>query len=215
MKRWILPFGIWIFTCLTPVTVFCAPDASALSSNSTAVQVVEGLHDLLIKSMKASDKDYCIDRYHVLEQYIRNVFDFPLISRIVLGRHWKKMDADMRRKFVNTFFRMTVATYAERFDSYSGESFKTRHAGLDKRGHFRVETVLVKRNGEEISLDYTCRKTKGRWKIVSVSAKGVNDLSLKRADYASFLKKHSIDELISKLEEKTRKCVSAEKKGNR
>ncbi len=214
MKRRLLPFGIWIFSFLAAAAVFCTPDASGVSANSTAVNVVEGLHDLLIKSMKAGEKDSCPDRYHMLEPYILNAFDFPLISRIVLGRYWKKMDVPEQKRFVNIFSRMTVATYAERFDSYSGQSFKTVNAGPDSRRHFRVKTVLVKRNGEEISLDYTCRETGGRWKIVSVSAKGVNDLSLKRADYSSFLKKHSVDELISKLDEKARKCVSVKKKND-
>ena len=214
MKRWLLCFGIWIFSFLAAAAVFAEPDAPAVSANSTAVNVVEGLHDLLIKSMKAGKSDSCPDRYHMLEPYILNAFDFPLISRIVLGRCWKKMDKAKRQKFVDTFSRMTVATYAEQFDSYSGESFKTLDAGPDKRGHFRVKTVLVKKNGEEISLDYTCTDTGDRWKIVSVSAKGVNDLSLKRADYSSFLKKHNVDELISKLEEKAQKCNAEEKKGD-
>ncbi len=175
--------------------------------NTTAVQVVEGLHQLLLKAMKTGKDTSCPERFRMLQTYILKSFDFPLISRIVLGRYWRKMDEKKRHEFVEAFSRMTIATYAERFDSYSGESFKTKGSSLDPRGHLRVETVLVKKDGEQISLDYTCRNTGGHWKIVSVSARGVNDLSLKRADYSSFLKRHTIDELIAKLKDQAQKCI--------
>ncbi len=182
------------------------------SDNQTAVQVVEGLHKLLLESMQAGDKTTCAQRYERLRPYILKSFDFPLIARIILGRYWRKMDEEKRQHFIGAFSNMTIATYAERFDSFSGESFKTLGAGLDQRGHLRIRTVLIKKNGEEISLDYTCRKAGDQWRIVAVSANGVNDLSLKRADYTSFLKDHTIDELIEKIEDQYEKCVPAHKK---
>ena len=209
MIRVFLPAAVWLFICLSPVAGFPQNDIGADAVNGTAVQLVEGLHALLLESMKAGDRASCRERFEMLEPYIMKSFDFPLISRIVLGRWWKKMDLEKRKEFIDAFSRMTVATYADRFDSWSGEVFKTVRAGLDSRGHMRVETVLVKKGGEEISLDYGCRREGGRWKIVSVSAKGVNDLSVKRADYSSFLRGHTVDELISRLEEHVRKCVPA------
>jgi ABC-type transporter MlaC component len=46
---------------------------------------------------------------------------------------------------------------------------------------------------------------------VTVTAKGVNDLALKRSEYTSFLKDKSLDELISFLKEQAMKCGEAQK----
>ncbi len=181
-------------------------------ANESAIQVVEKFHLLLLESMKMGDNATCAQRYKLLAPYIKDHFDFPFISRIVLGRrHWKKMDQDTKRRFIDAFAKMTIATYAKRFDSYSGERFETVSSGSDKRGHFVVEAVLIKPDNEKIGFRYICRKVGNRWKIVSVSAKGVNDLSVKRADYNNFLKKHSVDELIYWLVAQSEKCL-AEKK---
>ncbi len=181
--------------------------------NETAVEVIEKLHELLIRSMKMGSNSTCQERFQFLSSFIKNSFDFPIICRIVLGRkHWKKMDQKTRKRFIEAFFEMTVATYAKRFDSYSGERFKTQGSRLDSRGHYIVDAVLVKANGEKIDFKYVCRKVGQVWKIVSVSARGVNDLSIKRADYNAFLKKHSISELIEKLHEQADRCLGKKTK---
>jgi len=185
-----------------------AEDGNPDNGNSTAVQVVEGLHGLLIQCMKSGHGTTCSERYALLAQYVQKSFDFPLISRIVLSRrNWKALDSEKQQAFIRAFSEMTAAIYARRFDSYSGERFKTIGARLDERGHYVVDTVLIKRGGDEISFRYVCRRIGAQWKIVSVSAKGVNDLSVKRADYTAFLKDHSIDDLIARLKDQAGLCL--------
>jgi phospholipid transport system substrate-binding protein len=69
-----------------------------------------------------------------------------------------------------------------------------------------VKTVLITSKGEEIPLDYTCVLSEGGWRIVTVTAKGVNDLALKRSEYTDFLRDKPVDALISFLMEQTTKC---------
>ena len=52
------------------------------------------------------------------------------------------------------------------------------------------------------SFNYIIQKNGKKWRIISVIANGINDLSLKRAEYAAILKKDGIDTLIKKLEQK-------------
>ena len=179
------------------------------ASNVTAVQVVDRLHEALIKAMKMGDKSSCQERFQLLAPVIQKSFDFETISRIVLGRrHWRSLDEQTRDKFVKAFAQMTVATYAQRFKDYSGEKFETAEAKLDPRGYCLVKAFLIKKDGEKIDFEYICKKVNGGWKIVSVSARGVNDLSLKRADYNNFLKKHTVEDLIKLLEAQAGRCLN-------
>ncbi len=206
-----------IISCL----IFCHPaisysesqPAANTQANESAEKVVEELHKHLIESMKMGDKASCAERYKFLAPLVLKSFDFETICRIVLGRrHWRNLDDETRASFIRAFSEMTVATYAMRFASYSGERFETKDARMDSRGHCIVESYLVKKDGDKIDFKYICRKTNEGWKIVSVSARGVNDLSIKRADYQSFLKGHSVQELIKKLQEQVGDCIKNSQK---
>ncbi len=69
-----------------------------------------------------------------------------------------------------------------------------------KKGRMRVRTRLVRPGDEAVQLDYVLQEEAGRWRIVNVVANGVSDLSLKRADYGSIMKKQGFDVLVGKLE---------------
>ncbi len=173
-----------------------------------AALVVERLHSALLGIMKAGQKGAtCRQRYAQIEGVVTEVFDFPLISRIVLGRAWKGLSKEEKERFIAAFSSMSIATYAKRFKSWNGERFETRQTVPSRRGRLKVKTVLIKADGDEVELDYLMHPTPRGYKIVSVIAMGVSDLSLKRVEYAFYLKTHTIDELIARLEEQANECV--------
>ena len=65
-----------------------------------------------------------------------------------------------------------------------------------------MRTVIVKADGERVTLDYVLRDNEGMWQIVNVIADGVSDLSLKRADYTAVIKSEGFNSLVSKLSDK-------------
>ena len=169
----------------------------------TPTQVVEKLHDELLKVMKDAETLGYKGRYEKLVKVIPAIYDFPFISRIVAGRYWRTFSEEEKKKFLDLFTRLSVATYANRFDGYSGESFSVITANESRRGRMVVETVLDQPSGEKIELSYILHNKNKMWKIINVIVEGVSDLSLKRADYAAFLKKKNtkalLDELTAKI----------------
>ncbi|NIR16654.1 MAG: hopanoid biosynthesis protein HpnM, partial [Desulfobacterales bacterium] len=115
---------------------------------------------------------------------------------------WRSFTAEQKSQFIEIFSKLSIATYANRFDGYSGERFKTISGEELKRGHRLVKTVLIKANGEEIELDYILHRNNDQWRIINVIAEGVSDLSLKRADYTSYLKRYGFDALLEKMSQK-------------
>ncbi|MFP3869745.1 MAG: ABC transporter substrate-binding protein [Syntrophobacteria bacterium] len=183
------------------IVAYLLAPAASLSAPS-ATQVVEELHATLITGMKKADELGYAGRYEQFAPVVTASFDFPFIARIVVGRYWSSFDDRQKATFVETFTRLSIATYAGRFDHYSGESFKTLSEERLPRNRILVKTVLVKASGEEVHLDYILRQTGDEWRIINVVADGVSDLSLKRADYTCFLKNHDFDALVGKLKEK-------------
>jgi len=173
-----------------------------VSAKDAATQVVEDLHATLLQVMKNAEELGYHGRYQKLAPVVTASYDFPFIARIVVGRYWRKFTPEQKKRFVLAFTNLSIATYASRFDGYSGERFKTLSGEELKSEHFLVKTLLIKNNGEEVDLDYVLHQNSNSWRIINVIAQGVSDLSLKRADYTSYLKKKGFDALLKKLNEK-------------
>ncbi len=192
------PFKLVVITIFALLSLLVAPAGAA----DSATQVIENLHAELLFVMKQAKKLGYAGRYQRLAPTVTASYDFPYISKVVVGRYWRSFTAEQKAQFIRAFSKLSIATYANRFDGYSGERFKTISGEGLKRGHLLVNTVLIKANGEEIELDYILHQNNDQWRIINVIAEGVSDLSLKRADYTSYLKKNGFDALLKKLNEK-------------
>ncbi len=192
----------WFQIVLVSIVALPLSAPAVAPAADTAAKVVEGLHAELLFVMKQAKKLGYAGRYQRLAPTVTASYDFPYISKVVVGRYWRSFTAEQKSQFIRIFSKLSIATYANRFDGYSGERFKTISRQELKRGHRLVKTVLIKANGEEIELDYILYKNNDQWRIINVIAEGVSDLSLKRADYTSYLKKKGVDALLKKLNEK-------------
>jgi len=174
----------------------------ASAGDHEATLVVEKLQTTLLAVMKDGSNLGYKGRYDQLEPVIRASFDMPFISKTVLGKHWETFNDEQRSKFVETFTRLGIATYAANFDSYSGERFKVISEKEVSAGRILIKTHLIKSDGGKVQLDYLLHRAEGEWRVINVIAEGVSDLALKRADYSNFLKNKSFEALIAKLNEK-------------
>jgi phospholipid transport system substrate-binding protein len=193
----ILGFLILILLLMVPMAM---PMASA--GNREATEVVDKLQMALLTVMKDGEKLGYRGRYDQLDPVIRASFDMSLISRIALSKYWGTLNEEQQSKFVETFSRLSIATYAANFSSYSGERFKVTSEKEVSSGRILVQTQLIKSDGGKVTLDYLLNRANSEWRIINVIAEGVSDLAMKRADYSNFLKNKSFEALIVMLNEK-------------
>jgi phospholipid transport system substrate-binding protein len=193
--RWFLSLAMaLLLLTVSPPAVASGPDPAA--------KVVERLHAELLDVMKQAKALGYKGRYQRLAPAVTSSYDLPFISKVVVGRYWSEFSPEQREQFVNTFTKLSIATYANQFNGYSGEHFKTISAEESTRGRLLIKTVLVKSDGEEVALDYILHQNEHHWQIINVIAQGVSDLSLKRAQYTSYLKKEGFDALLQKINDK-------------
>lgn len=191
--RRLLCIGLWLL-----VASMAAPLPAAQAAAPAAT--VERLHSALLEVMQNADTLGYEGRRERLAPVIRQSFDQAFICEIILGRRWESLSGTQRQRMIDTFTRLTIATYASRFDGFSGESFETVAQEPLKRERMLVRSRLVRPEGEPIPLDYVLQESDDGWRIVNVVADGVSDLSLKRADYGSIMKREGFAALIGRLE---------------
>jgi len=112
------------------------------------------------------------------------------------------LNSIQKSQFIRIFSHLVIATYAHRFDGYSGESFQTVSTRASRRGRIIVRTVLIKKDRTKVHLDYLLQQRKGQWRIINVVAQGVSDLALKRVEYTTVLRSQGFEALMARLEEK-------------
>jgi len=193
---------------LAVLLLLCVTGAGR-AAEPTPTEIVERLNAALIEVMQGAEVLGFQGRYERLAPVLSATFDFPLMARISAGRHWRALDEATRGRVVEAFGKVSIATYAARFDGYGGERFETLVEAPGRR-----ETVLgrnrrVKSDGETVAIDYLLKAGKGRWRVVDVFLDGkYSELALKRSEYGAVIKNHGVASMIQSLDEKAAKLAA-------
>ena len=190
-----------IVTFVIAAMLALAPGLRA--QETPAQEVVQSLHDALLDVMQAADALGFDGRRDYLGPVMDEVFDMAVIARASAGRHWRQAEDEEKQRLVDVVTRLSVSTYAARFDGFSGESFRILSEEPAPRDTRMVHTEIVKSDGDTVRLNYLMRQSKTGWRIVDVYLDGVySELALRRADYASTLKSSGFEGLFAELEKK-------------
>lgn len=173
--------------------------APAKASKASPRQVIKRLDDALLATMKQAKKLGYEGRYRRLAPVIEQVFNFPGIAALTMGSYWTKLSAAQQREFIATLRDYTVATYASRFDGYSGERFAVKSAQSLQANVMVVHSTFTEADGKVHSFDYLMQPAAGEWRIVNVVADGVSDLALKQTEFTHLMKLKGFAGLIAGL----------------
>ncbi len=191
---------ILVFSLLISFLPFAA--LADLQQLQGAADVVTQLQSELISVMKNSEELGYQGRYDSLAPTVRATHNLPGIARIVVGRYWRRLTEAQKKIWVENFSQLSIATYAYKFDGYSGEVFESISEQETARGDKFIRTLLRKSDGEEIRFDYLLRRSDDGWSIINIIADGVSDLALKRSEYSGIIRREGFDALMMKLKDK-------------
>ncbi len=175
-----------------------------------AAKRIRAFYDALLAVMKQARELGIRGRYEKLAPVIRATFDLAAMTRIAVGREWNSISAEQQAALSDNFARMTIATYAARFDGYSGESFEVEpNAEVRATGRI-VRTRLLQPKAEPITLNYLLRGSGEDWKVVDVYLTGtISELATRRAEFAAILRSGGPSALVEDLRQQTEKLLSA------
>lgn len=190
-------------------TVGSAEPAVAPSSEdagTAARAVVESLHEVLLSCMKDADELGFQGRYDRIAAELDEAFDLPFMARVSVGAAWKELAEQERAEFVDLSRRLSASNYAHNFSGYGGERFDTLSHEPAARGTIVVKTRLVQPKDDDVQFDYRLRLAGGRSRIIDVQLDGkISELTLRRAEYRSVIRRKGFPHLVEALEEKIEK----------
>lgn len=189
---------------ISAVLILCAVTSpfTVRAEKSGAAEVIRSFSAALLDSMKRADELGYSGRYTLLEPVVKESFALSFMASQSVGSHWKTLTKEQQGTFLKVYTDWTIASYAGRFDSYSGQHFEVVSESEPDRGTVTVVSRLVRVNKEGIVFYYKLRKTEGKWRVVDIQISGVSQLALTRSQFVNVLKDKGFEGLISMLKGK-------------
>ena len=174
--------GAWALA----LSIFAATAAGAGEPDTSADAFVRGLTDRAVNVLADPSLDQTA-REQQLATLLAEGFDLDKISKLALGRHWKRANAEERKAFRSLFERYVLDTYSRRFGAYTGQVIRV--TGWRPLRKDAMVTSIVESGNAEISVDWRVRHGEKGWKILDVVVEGVSMLVTQRNELAAIIER--------------------------
>jgi phospholipid transport system substrate-binding protein len=131
--------------------------------------------------------------------------DTTRISRMVLGKSWRKADEQQFKRFSGEFQTLLIRTYATSLNQYTGEEiqFPSREK-LYKNGTAAVELDIQRPHEPSIGLEFRMHNKLGPWLVYDIKIEGISLVANYRSEFSNIVRSKGLDALITVLESKNR-----------
>jgi phospholipid transport system substrate-binding protein len=190
--------GLYLALALAAALSAEVVPAAAASPQDT----IRGFYATLLTTMKQGPALGESGRYAALAPVVPQVFDVPFMARLAVGPDWGSLTPSQQQAVTVAFGRYVAATYADRFDSYSGEDLQV-DGEEPFAGGYVVRTRIVKPTGDPVTINYLMRDEAGTWQIADVYLDGtISQLATQRSEFQSILRRKGVAGLIEALNKK-------------
>jgi len=186
-----------------------SPDPEPAAAPSGAIEAVEALQEQFLSVMMQAEEIGYEGRYERLQGIVTQSFDLQFMAEKSIGRHWKKLTPEEQQRWLATFHDVTAATYAGRFEGFSGQTFEI--VGEEPAAHGTVVVLarILSPGEDDTQINYRMREKDGEWRVIDVYLNGtVSELALRRSEYSSVLKREGFDKLIETVDAKTQQLAA-------
>ena len=200
MKRRVVPTALFVLSLLC-MNTFAATQQSAEQVVREAVQQATAKLNAEKDQLKAHP-----DRiYDLIQSLVVPYFNFPLISRLVLGKGtWEGATDQQKKEFIHEFTTLLVRTYAKALQEYSDQNvvfLPANNSPGSKLVEIKTE-VTGKASSKKTPINYRMYLSDGNWKVLDLVVDGISLVNSYRGEYASIVRQDGLDGLIAKMKEK-------------
>ncbi len=180
----------------------------------TPGEVIKGTTEQLVTALQVSREE--IRRNPALARKLADdivlpYVDFVLISRRVLGRHWRKASREQKVRFTREFSEFLTNVYVTAMVKYADEIVSRardiryppdRWLPGEKHANVRMQVRLA--SGARADVVYRMRWHRGGWKIHDVTILGASFTLTYRTSFAREISQAGLDNLIERLAARNR-----------
>lgn len=183
------------------VAMALTPPPARAADAEAATDFVAGMIDEAIRILKLplSEKEQRKARFEAL---LVDNFDMPVITRLVVGRYWRRATEEQKSAFAQVFQEHIVNVYTSQLGVYKNETVEIKKAVARDDQDVIVFTEVIRGAGDPpLRLDWLIREQDGGFKVIDVAAEGVSMMTTKRSEFTAVIAREGVDGLISRLEQ--------------
>ena len=204
----------WLLAVFLSATLV-APTLPRAAAGPTPISLVEVFHTRLLTVMKDAKTLGFKGRYDKLAPAVTGTFHLRLMTQITSGAPWRGASEAEKQALVAAFSKVSVATYAARFDGFSGQHFETLGTKAGLQNTQLVMTKLVNPDGDNVALTYVTKMVEGSWRVIDVVLdSGISELALRKSEYRQILQQGGIAGLTQALNAKAAELAAGGKPAN-
>ncbi len=184
---------------LLPSIALASKDTENLEAG--AIDFVGNLAEEALITLTKSELTIA-ERRELFRDIMRRYFAFKVIAKWVLGRYWNRSTDTEKFEYLNLFEKLMIITYADRFQSYSGEKLVVLKSETRGRNDILVHTFLERPNHKEpIDEIWRLRERKSSYKIIDVMVEGLSMGITQQKEFSSVIRKsdNKVEGLLSEL----------------
>src|SRR5262245_7655835 len=157
----------------------------------------------ILKDPKLQSQDKKKERVDRLREALNPIFDYEEMAKRALGSHWRRRTPAEQEEFVKLFRDFLEKIYSDKVDLYAGEKVRFGREVIDK-DFAQVESTIIKPKGEELAVIYKLRQLNGQWKVYDAVVENISIVNNYRSQFDRIISSSSYEELVKRLQEKSR-----------
>lgn len=148
--------------------------------------------------------------------------NFPLMSRWVLGKNWKKATPEQRQTFIAEFQKLVVKFYSKALVQFLSQNNLTDDIitftpfrGKLEGKYATVRSQVNPLNGAapvKVNYDLYLSKKTGLWQVYDVSVEGISLVTTYRSSFKQIISQKGMDALLDELKDKNSSINSPKEK---
>lgn len=147
--------------------------------------------------------------YTLVNDIILPHLDFRAMSKLALGKHWRKADEEQQQKFTAVFKTMLIRTYSKSLTEYTGQQIEyLPFRPQEGKRVVTVKTQIKQDSGPSIPIDYRLRIKDDIWKVFDIKIDGISLVTNYRNSFAADIREVGINGLIERMNDKYKKTTS-------
>lgn len=137
-----------------------------------------------------------------IETIADEMFDYLALSRLTLGRNWRKFDTSQKKEFVQLYRSILEKTYLDKILSYTDEKVTFDKEIMLSGKKAEVQTHIITKS-TEIPIFYRVYLKDGKWKVYDVIIEGISLIKNYRTQFRDIMANNPPEEVLKILRKKT------------
>lgn len=206
VKRFRLGRATAVVTAFVLAICLAIPPASSAGRDEAARQFIASLADRAIQALTTADIPRA-ERIRRFRTLFNDHFAVEDIGKWVLGRYWSRATPAEQTEYLRLFEDYIVASYVDRFATYTGEQLRITRALAEEGERTTVFSEIALPGGGKtpVRVDWRVEGEGAGLKITDLVVEGVSMSTTLRSEFGSILRRDGgkLDGLFAVLREKT------------